>query len=505
VPARAGIREVAREKLGLDELRPGQQDAIESVLEGRDTLAVLPTGSGKSAIYQVAGLLLDGPTIVVSPLIALQKDQVGKLEEQDIAPAGVVNSLGPEGERREALAAVSGRRIEFLFLAPEQLRSRTRLAQLRAARPSLLVVDEAHCVSEWGHDFRPDYLALGAVREALGRPVLLALTATATPRVRDEIVIRLRMRAPRVVVAGFDRPNIRLEVRRYADREEKDREVLDDAARRDRPGIVYVATRRRAEELAGALRGRGVPAVHYHGGLGRAERDRSHEAFVSDGATEPGVIVATSAFGMGIDKPDVRFVLHGDVPGSLDAYFQEVGRAGRDGQPADAVLFYDAADLRLRRFFAASGRVEAAHVEQVLAVLEVGSAEMARLRERTGLSRTRLTGAVAGLEDAGAVERTASGEVRLRTRRAERASLAAEAAKQRERRREGEHERVEAMRAYAEASGCRRQLLLGYFGEAHPGSCASCDNCRRQDALAPRIAARRAPTPDDGAPHGPRE
>jgi ATP-dependent DNA helicase RecQ len=482
---------VARERLGLDELRPGQQEAIESVLEGRDTLAVLPTGSGKSAIYQISALLRDGPTIVVSPLIALQKDQVGKIEEQEIAGAGALNSLAPESEQRDAVAAVARREVEFLFLAPEQLAKRERLAEVRAARPSLFVVDEAHCVSEWGHDFRPDYLELGAVREALGRPVLLALTATATPRVREEIAERLRMRDPRVVVASFDRPNISLEVRRYADPGEKDRELLDDAGRRERPGIVYVATRRRAEDLAEALRARGVPAVHYHGGLGRAERDRSQDAFLSDHPGEPDVIVATSAFGMGIDKPDVRFVLHGDVPGSLDAYYQEVGRAGRDGRPAEAVLFYEPDDLGLRRFFAGAGRVEAAHVDQVLRAFGAREkARLAELRELTGLSRPKLTGAITGLEDLGAVERVARGEVRLRARPNDRAGLAAAAARERERRRGADQERVEAMRAYAETNGCRRQFLLRYFGEAHEGSCGACDNCRREKALAPRLGAR---------------
>jgi ATP-dependent DNA helicase RecQ len=488
-PPLARVRRVARQKLGLAALRPAQEQAILSVLDRRDTLAVLPTGSGKSAIYQVAALLLDGPTIVVSPLIALQKDQLGKLEQQEVAPAGVVNSLAPDSERRAALRRAARRRLEFLFLAPEQFGSEERIAQLRAARPSLFVVDEAHCVSEWGHDFRPDYLKLGAVREALGGPVLLALTATASPRVRDEIVARLRLHEPNVVVAGFDRPNLQLEVRRYATEEDKERALVEEAASHAGPGILYVATRKRAEALAAALCARGVAAVHYHGGLGRKDRDESQDAFLSEAAGEGKVIVATSAFGMGIDKPDVRFVLHGDIPESLDAYYQEIGRAGRDGEPADAILFYRPSDLGLRRFFASSGKVESGDVEKVVMALQgQGTLDAAELGQRTGLSRVKLNGALTGLEELGAAERLATGEVRATALERDRPGLAAEAAAERERRREAQQERVEQMRAYAETTGCRRQVLLRYFDEEHGGACGACDNCRRADRLAPRLA-----------------
>jgi ATP-dependent DNA helicase RecQ len=291
---------------------------MQSVLEGRDTLAVMPTGSGKSAIYEVGGLHLEGPTIVVSPLIALQRDQVDGLRERGVAAAAVVNSTLGRGQRREALADVQEGEVEFLFLAPEQFGSEDVLRELRAARPSLFVVDEAHCISDWGHDFRPDYLRLGAVVEALGRPTVLALTATAAPRVREEIVERLGMRNPRVVVRGFDRPSLRLAVLPFDREAAKTAALLRHVAAADKPGIVYVATRRQAEDVASALVESGVQADAYHAGMRPADRETVQARFMDDRSE---VIVATSAFGMGIDKPDVRFVHHHHVSESLDAYY----------------------------------------------------------------------------------------------------------------------------------------------------------------------------------------
>src|SRR3954470_12829541 len=264
------IRRVAREAMGFDELRPGQREAIESALKGRDTLAVMSTGSGKSAIYQIAGLLTPGATIIVSPLIALQRDQVEALQERAAGGAAELNSSVGAGAREQALAELAEDALEFLFLAPEQLGNPDVLAELAVARPSLLVVDEAHCISEWGHDFRPEYLRLGAAVEALGRPTVLALTATAAPPVRDEIVERLGLREPDIVVRGFDRPNLRLEAGTFFGDEggpRRDRALLEHVAAPPAPGILYVATRRRAEELAAALAERGVRASHYHGGM----------------------------------------------------------------------------------------------------------------------------------------------------------------------------------------------------------------------------------------------
>src|SRR5689334_11407089 len=338
MPGEREIRDTARDKLGHEQLRPGQLEAVRAVLDGRDTLAVMSTGSGKSAIYQLAGLLIDGPTIVVSPLIALQRDQMEAVDEGE---ATTLNSTMAEGEREEAIEGVQEGEIEFVLLAPEQLANEQTLAELVAAKPSLFVVDEARCVSQWGHDFRPDYLGLAAAVERLGRPTVLALTATAAPPVREEIVERLGMREPEVIVRGFDRPNIHLSVKRFHDGDAKTRALIEEVAEAAPPGIVYVATQKGSERLAEQLRDAGVRAAAYHGGMSAKRRDAAQEAFMADDG-EVDVMVATIAFGMGIDKPNVRFVFHHDISESLDAYYQELGRAGRDGEPAVARLFYRA-------------------------------------------------------------------------------------------------------------------------------------------------------------------
>ncbi|WP_331712132.1 RecQ family ATP-dependent DNA helicase [Agrococcus carbonis] len=332
---------------GWEQLREGQREAVELVLAGHDVLAVMPTGYGKSAIYQLAGRLTDRATIVVSPLIALQRDQVEQLDELGADGAVAVNSSQRVAENREAWEELEAGDAEFVFLAPEQLARDDVIERLRALRPSLVVVDEAHCVSAWGHDFRPDYLRLGHVIEALGHPTTIALTATAAPPVRDEIVERLRMRDARQVVRGFDRPNIFLEAHREHDDDDRRRAIVARAAAEAKPGLVYVATRKEAERVAEALREAGMAAEVYHAGMARAERERVHEAF-TDGSAE--VVAATSAFGMGIDKADVRFVLHAAPPDSPDSYYQEIGRAGRDGEPALAALYFRQEDFGLHRF-----------------------------------------------------------------------------------------------------------------------------------------------------------
>jgi ATP-dependent DNA helicase RecQ len=356
VKASERIERAASEVFGFERLRPGQAEAVGHVLDGRDVLAVMSTGYGKSAIYQIAALLIPGPTVVVSPLIALQSEQVGELEREKAGGAAAVSSFVPQGARREALEELAAGELEFLFLSPEQLANEDVLADVAAACPSLFVVDEAHLISEWGHDFRRDYLKLGAVAQAVGRPPVLALTATAAPPVRDEIVGGLSMRSPVVIVRGFDRPEIWLGVERFHAERAKRETLLSRVAEEPKPGIVYAATRRLAEELAGELEAHGVSAVAYHAGLSRRARTEAQEAFMAD---EVDVVVATTAFGMGVDKPNVRFVFHSEPADSVDSYYQELGRGGRDGAAARALLFYRVEDLGLRRFFA--GRADSEH------------------------------------------------------------------------------------------------------------------------------------------------
>jgi ATP-dependent DNA helicase RecQ len=487
--SRSEIARIARDALGFPSLRPGQEEAIESVLAGRDTLVVMSTGSGKSAIYQIAGLMMPGPTVVVSPLIALQRDQVAAIEEAGAADAAGVNSAVPEAQRRDALEDLEEGDLEYVFVAPEQLANPEVLGSLRQSQPSLLVVDEAHCISEWGHDFRPDYLRLGAMVEELGRPAVLALTATASPPIRREIVDRLRLRDPHTVVRGFDRPNIWLGVRSFTDEEGKTDALIEEVAAADPPGIVYAATRAATEELAGRLRERGVDAQPYHAGLRDSERHRIQEEF-TEGTR--GVVVATTAFGMGIDKPDVRFVFHHAIPDSVDSLYQEIGRCGRDGGPARALLFHRAQDLGLRRFFGATGNLDAETIAGVAHAINAsgGPVAVADLAARLGLSETKVAVTVNRLEQSGAARTLANGTV-ARAGRADRLDRAiAEATEAEDQRRSFERSRLEMVRSYAEHEGCRRAFVLTYFGEPHEGACGNCDNC---DAGHGVVAAEPAP------------
>ncbi|MBW3592307.1 MAG: ATP-dependent DNA helicase [Actinobacteria bacterium] len=470
------VRRLARERFGYERLRPGQEEAIRAVLDGRDTLAVMPTGAGKSAIYQLAGLVLPGATVVVSPLLALQRDQVESLDDVEGGGAAEVNSRVGTGERRETFEALADDEIEFVFVTPEQLANGETLAPLKDSPPSLFVVDEAHCVSEWGHDFRPEYLRLRSVIDELGRPTVLALTATAAPGVRDDILGRLGVEDAHVVARGFDRPNIHLAVERFNDEEAKLAALVDRVASSPKPGIVYAATRRRAEEVASALSERDVDAEPYHAGLSAKQRDLVQSDFMDDRLD---VIVATIAFGMGVDKANVRFVFHYDVSDSVDSYYQELGRAGRDGDEAHAHLFFRPEDLALRRFFAGSGQIAIDEVERVArAVHERAELIDARaLKDETGLSQTKLAAVLNRLEEAGIVEVVATGEVVPRDEHADVTAAAEALAEERERRRAFDRSRVEMIRGYAELKGCRREYLLNYFGEGYDPPCDFCDNC----------------------------
>jgi ATP-dependent DNA helicase RecQ len=494
-PDADAIARTAREAFGYATLRPGQREAIDAVLAGRDTLAVLASGAGKSAIYQIAALLLDGPAVVFSPLIALQQDQVESIDQHLPGEAAPLNSRLGVRSRRRILQRLESGEVEFLFLAPEQLANAEVRDELREIAPSLIVVDEAHSISEWGHDFRPDYLRIGPAIEQLGHPVTLALTATAAPPVRHEIVERLRMRDPATFVRGFDRPNIRLAVERQYEAREKDAAIVRHVRELPKPGIVYVATHRAAEVVAEALVRDGVRAAAFHAGLRAATREELQDRFMADGLD---VVVATSAFGMGVDKPNVRFVLHHAASESLDSYYQEIGRAGRDGAPAQAILQYRPEDLGTWRYLRGSGPLKPYELDRIARALAHASAPMETdaLRERLHLSRAKLTAAVNRLQDVGEVEAGEDGRLR-RPDSAPPIAQAVERATATDKAREAFAEsRLEMMEAYAEHAGCRRQFLLSYFGEAAPDFCGHCDWC------AHLIAEGKAPAAESAAPAG---
>ena len=409
--------------------RPGQEEIVQAALEGRDVLAVMPTGSGKSIGYQLPALLLPGTTLVVSPLIALMKDQVDELNRRGIA-AAAIHSLMTAAERHQVVESAREGRWRLLYVSPERFANERFAAVLAQVPLSRFAVDEAHCVSEWGHDFRPDYrrLAQAAARcrradGGAGRPPILAFTATATPEVRDDIVELLGLDNPEVFVAGFDRPNLFLDVRRVTGDLEKQAILAELVG--SRRALVYAATRKSSERAAHALRSTGVAAEAYHAGLADAERVRVQNAFAAGTAR---VVCATNAFGMGIDRPDVEAVVHYELPGSLEAYYQEIGRGGRDGRPADAVLLWNYVDVRTREFL---------------------------------------------------IEREDSDEDPRRERRPT-------DPEQRERRRELERRKLRRMIAYADSTACYRATLLGYFGEKDvPPRCGACGNCGRRRALEP--------------------
>jgi ATP-dependent DNA helicase RecQ len=358
-------REILRKYWGYDDFRPGQERAVRGILEGKDTLTVMPTGGGKSICYQVPAMLLPGVTLVVSPLISLMKDQVDTLEAVGL-PATFINSSLGTSEMSARLQAVERGEVKLLYVAPERFDSPSFRERVSRLDISLLAVDEAHCVSQWGHDFRPSYLRIGDVRGELGNPPIAALTATATGEVRLDIEKQLRLRDPQVLVTGFDRRNLTWHVVRAKNDSEKDRALLRMLRGQTGSAIVYAATRKNVDALTALLAGVGIPAVGYHAGLADGDRKRLQDAFMSG---EARVVVATNAFGMGIDKPDVRLVVHYNMPGSLEAYYQEGGRAGRDGQPADCVLLHAYADRFTHEFFVNQAYPPRKFIEEVVTQL----------------------------------------------------------------------------------------------------------------------------------------
>ncbi len=480
---------------GFDSFRAGQEEAITSLLDKQHTLAIMPTGAGKSLIYQFAALQLDGLTLVISPLIALMKDQVDALNRKGI-PATFINSAIPLPEQNQRLTLLAQGQYRLVYVAPERLRNVTFLRSLQSLTPStslraglsLLAVDEAHCISEWGHDFRPDYLHIAEARKQLGNPLTVALTATATPKVQSDIVRLLGLpESTKRIVTGFNRPNLTLEVKYTADTEAKFRalsELLGTSKLNfDEQGatLIYTGTRRDAEEVAEFVRVVcKLQAEYYHAGLLPDDRARIQERFIN-GATP--VIVATNAFGMGIDRADVRQVIHYSLPGSLEAYYQEAGRAGRDGNPARVVLLYDPQDRALQEFFIQSGIVSPEELQLLYRALGNVNDEIWLTTEdfqrRTELHPVKIKVGLAELERVGALEHLGDDNVRMLLRKGKWDAYAVQQAAARSK----EHtrhrtEQLDHMIRYAETNACRRRIVLKHFGDSGTADApVCCDNC----------------------------
>jgi ATP-dependent DNA helicase RecQ len=490
-PSRREIVSLLRARFGHERFRPGQEDVLQSLLSGQDVLALLPTGAGKSLVFQIASQLLPGLTIVVSPLLALMRDQEESLEELGVKVAVINSTLSPSAAAEELARAVRGE-ARLLYVTPERFLDEDFICVIGGLPISLLAVDEAHCVSEWGHSFRPAYLALGPAVRRLGRPTVLALTATATPLVRRDGVEQLGMRDPEIVVRGCDRPNLFLAVHRVetevdeyralrrllaptpddlSGHDDADAPNADSVAAYAGCGIVYTATTRGARETAEWLQEWGISADYYHGQRSKKDRARVQDAFM-DGTVR--VIAATNAFGLGVDKPDVRFVIHRDIPSSLEAYYQEAGRAGRDGEAARCVLLYRTADLARAAFLAGGGRLDRENLAKVCAALQShGDLALRKLASATDLSQPVLLRVLSALEHEGIVGRR-RGRLRLLESACDLDAVSLEAE---ERRRAYEASRLAMMRGYAETAGCRREYVMNYFGETYEScGCTMCDN-----------------------------
>lgn len=485
---RLDATEALQRHFGFREFLDGQESVVSALLEGRDAMVVMPTGGGKSLCYQLPALCLEGVTLVISPLIALMKDQVDALQQKGI-PAAMINSTLSLEEQQQRLAELRVGELKLVYVAPERFRSESFRNALRPIEIGLFAVDEAHCLSQWGHDFRPDYLRLEQTLQELGHPQTAAFTATATPQVRNDILNTLQLRDPFVSVTGFERPNLSLRVSEVSGNKEK-YEKLNELAKKWKTGIVYCSTRKHVENVAESLAAMGRSCVAYHGGMEDGDREAAQNAFLNRSAD---IAVATNAFGMGIDRPDVRFVAHFDVPGSIEAYYQEAGRAGRDREPAVCDLLFNFADTATQEFFIEGSNPEPELIRSVYSVLHT-QADQNHQCVISGKEIADLAGAKNGMAASSAISVLSRGGYirridipgdRRRGTRLLQPHLTADdieldeaglAAKRR-----GDEEKLKAMIDYTREPICRQEWILRYFGEENPTPCGSCDVCQSED------------------------
>ena len=485
----AEVQDVLRSVFGFDSLRAGQDAVVDAIMAGRDALAIMPTGGGKSLCYQLPALCREGLTVVVSPLIALMKDQVDALQARGVPAAAVNSSLGAD-EYRQVMAALRSGELRIIYVAPERFGQEGFMNLLRSLQVGLLAIDEAHCLSQWGHDFRPDYLRLGRVRQELGCPQTMALTATATDTVRQDILNTLQLNNPAVIISGFGRDNLDFAITHCENRQAKFERIRQVIAKW-RKGIIYCSTRKNVMTVFDEISGTGANAVAYHAGMTDEEREFSQNAFISGRAD---VVVATNAFGMGIDRSDVRFVLHFEIPGSVEAYYQEAGRAGRDGELSACELLFNHADLKTQEFFFEGSNPSVQTIRSVYNLLRSRSNSNGELQMTVDHMSAELGKevnpmavgtALSALIHAGAITRSdVPGSNTKLTRLTNPATpfaalpIDVQAIEEKARR---DHQKIEAMTRYAYSVGCRQRWILDYFGETSAGDCGHCDVCNAEE------------------------
>ncbi len=484
------IQENLKKYFGYDSFKTAQLNVIKSILDKNDTLAIMPTGGGKSLCYQLPAMLLDGVCVVVSPLIALMKDQVDALERRGIKSA-FINSSQTSAEQKQAMQSLACGDIKIIYVAPERFRSEWFVSTLRNIKISLFAVDEAHCISQWGHDFRPDYMRLGDAIKRLGKPLVAAFTATATPEVKEDICRQLNLLQANVFVSGFARENLSFNIRKVRSNAEKNEIILKNIRER-KAGIIYCATRKTVEKVSEILSAEGVSHACYHGGMSAEERDSMQDKFVGKSLD---VAVATNAFGMGIDRADIRFVCHYELPGSIEAYYQEAGRAGRDGLPSQCDMLFSYADKRVQEFFIEGSNPSLETIRKLYSILRKNAGEDGVLKmsiedmesaltgskKSSAISGMSISSAISILRRFGYIERIDEAGSRIRSTRVNDITLPPQEIVfpdgLLEEKKLRDEAKLKAVLRIAYSDECRQKWILNYFGETQAENCGICDIC----------------------------